>query len=425
METKRGLVWFRDNLRIHDNEPLNKALEECDEVILLYIYNRRFFEEENWGIPRMGGQKIRFLFQTVEDLKANLEDNDLFLNEAYDYPVEYFYDLSKKMAIDCIYTSEGIGTEEKEEEKKIAKFITLKTYNTDRLFATKNLGFNLEDLPAVFTNFRKKVEKNGFIESPIYFERGKAISIELEPVNFLYRFAHKMQNPNPKSAHQFMGGETMAKKHLENYIWREQHIKTYKQTRNNLIGSSYSSKFSPWLAVGALSVKEVWKQISLFENNILQNQSTYWLKFELLWREFFKWTLVENQEKLFIKNGFKQPKIIDKPLHNNNFDNWKEGKTANEFINANMIELNQTGFMSNRGRQIVASYLIYDLKIDWRLGAAYFEQMLIDYDPASNYGNWTYIAGVGNDPRGGRHFNVEKQIEMYDPNREYIDLWAN
>ena len=87
--------------------------------------------------------------------------------------------------------------------------------------------------------------------------------------------------------------------------------------------------------------------------------------------------------------------------------------------------MNNTGFMSNRGRQNAASYLMHTMKIDWRLGAAYFEKMLIDYDPCSNYGNWIYIAGVGNDPRGGREFNIRKQVETYDPNGDYQKLWAS
>jgi len=89
-----------------------------------------------------------------------------------------------------------------------------------------------------------------------------------------------------------------------------------------------------------------------------------------------------------------------------------------------MRQLNQTGYMSNRGRQLVASCLIYDLGIDWRYGAAYFESQLLDYDVASNWGNWQYIAGVGADPRGGRHFNLDKQARTYDPEQRFIQTWG-
>ena len=102
---------------------------------------------------------------------------------------------------------------------------------------------------------------------------------------------------------------------------------------------------------------------------------------------------------------------------------WIKGETKEDFVNAAMIELQQNGWISNRARQIVASYLINNLKVDYRLGAAYFEQTLIDYDVCSNWGNWAYLAGVGNDPRGNRYFNINKQSTDYDKNKKYRDLW--
>ena len=106
------------------------------------------------------------------------------------------------------------------------------------------------------------------------------------------------------------------------------------------------------------------------------------------------------------------------------FQRWKDGQTANRFINANMNELRQTGWMSNRGRQNVASYLIYDLGLDWRKGAQWFEQELIDYDPCSNYGNWLYISGYGSSTKESRYFNTTIQSTLYDPNGEYTEYWT-
>jgi deoxyribodipyrimidine photo-lyase len=104
---------------------------------------------------------------------------------------------------------------------------------------------------------------------------------------------------------------------------------------------------------------------------------------------------------------------------------WINGITKNDFIDANMLELKLTGFMSNRGRQNVASYLINDLQLDWRFGAAYFEEQLIDYDVSSNWGNWAYLAGVGNDPRTNRYFNIEKQANDYDKSKVFRNLWLH
>jgi deoxyribodipyrimidine photo-lyase len=145
--------------------------------------------------------------------------------------------------------------------------------------------------------------------------------------------------------------------------------------------------------------------------------------FEVLWRDFFRLTAKKHGEKIFQKGGPKgevNPNWIE---NEKIFDLWANGETGVPFIDANMKELNLTGFMSNRGRQNVASFLINDLRINWQMGAEYFESVLIDYDPASNYGNWNYIAGVGSDPREDRYFNILSQAKNYDPNGDYVKLW--
>ena len=188
-----------------------------------------------------------------------------------------------------------------------------------------------------------------------------------------------------------------------------------------LIGPNYSSKFSPFLALGCISPVSIFNQIVKFEQERVKNVSTYWLKFELLWREFFKLTSARYGKRIFLNDGITGRKVY---YQNNrlNFKKWINGNTADDFVNANMIELKKTGFMSTRGRQNVASYLVHDLNVDWRWGARYFESQLIDYDCASNWCNWMYVAGVGNDPRS-RKFNTQLQAEKYDANRDYRKIW--
>jgi len=106
------------------------------------------------------------------------------------------------------------------------------------------------------------------------------------------------------------------------------------------------------------------------------------------------------------------------------FDLWAIGKTGVPFVDANMRELTATGWMSNRGRQNVASFLVRDLKVNWQMGAEYFESQLIDYDTCSNWGNWNYVAGVGSDPREDRYFNILTQAKNYDPLGDYVRLWC-
>jgi deoxyribodipyrimidine photo-lyase len=185
----------------------------------------------------------------------------------------------------------------------------------------------------------------------------------------------------------------------------------------------YSTKFSAWLAVGAISPRRIYWEIKKYESQILKNESTYWVIFELLWRDYFNFYMHFFPLAYF---RFKQNSVN---FYNEKqkiiFNNWKIGNTGIPFVDANMKELLTTGFMSNRGRQNVASYLINDLKINWFAGAKYFQEYLIDFDVASNYGNWSYLAGKGNDPRTNRYFNIEKQRQTYDPKNEYINLWNN
>jgi deoxyribodipyrimidine photo-lyase len=231
--------------------------------------------------------------------------------------------------------------------------------------------------------------------------------------------------PDSRASIIFNGGESEGKKRLDTYLFETQSISSYKETRNGLVGENYSSKFSAWLALGCLSARQIYHEIKRYEEEVGANESTYWLVFELLWRDYFRFMMKKHKHSFFMQQGIK---AAGKTIIEHNpilFNNWINGKTGNDFIDANMLELKLTGFMSNRGRQNVASYLCHQLKLDWRWGAAYFEQQLIDYDVCSNWGNWAYLAGVGNDPRGSRVFNTEKQADEYDKNKLYRAMWLN
>ena len=208
---------------------------------------------------------------------------------------------------------------------------------------------------------------------------------------------------------------------MDHYFWKTKKLSFYKQTRNGLLGVDYSSKFSAWLANGSISARQIYWEIISYEKEIKKNQSTYWLIFELIWRDYFKYISLKHQDSIFHLGG-----ILKKEYDWENdieiIKNWINGTTKEPFVNANMIELKKTGWMSNRGRQNVASYFAKDLLLDWRIGAAYFESQLIDYDVHSNYGNWMYVAGVGNDPRD-RKFNVRLQAERYDEGGKFQRIW--
>lgn len=227
---------------------------------------------------------------------------------------------------------------------------------------------------------------------------------------------------NSRGVLDFKGGETTGKERVKNYFWQQDCLRVYKETRNGMLGANYSSKLSPWLALGCLSPRYIYEQVKEYEYQRVKNQSTYWLLFELVWRDYFRFICQKHGNKVFHKSGLQGVAI---PWKEDwvTFQKWQEGKTGFPLVDANMRELLTTGFMSNRGRQNVASFLTKNLGINWQMGAEWFESLLIDYDVCSNWGNWNYIAGVGNDARGFRYFNIPKQAKDYDPEGKYVKYW--
>lgn len=224
----------------------------------------------------------------------------------------------------------------------------------------------------------------------------------------------------PRSVLEFKGGETEGLKRLKYYLWDSDLASTYFDTRNGMIGGDYSTKFSAWLALGCLSPRLIYHELQKYETQRVANKSTAWIVFELKWRDYFKFFAMKHGNAIFFEEGtagLELPWSYDRPL----FERWRDGKTGVPLIDANMRELAATGFMSNRGRQNVASYLALDMGVDWRRGADLFESLQIDYDVASSWGNWVAAAGL----TGGRinRFNPIKQSNDYDPKGEYIRLW--
>lgn len=183
------------------------------------------------------------------------------------------------------------------------------------------------------------------------------------------------------------GGETSALERLQYYTFKSQLLTGYRWTRNRSEGLDYSSKFSPYLALGCISPREIYETVKEYEQMITKNQSTWWLVFELVWRDYFTFKGMKFGDEIFKTKGYKY-KNVDFENDPEKFKKWCNGTTGIPFIDAHMRQLNETGFMSNRGRVNCASYFVVDLNIDWTWGAAYFESKLIDYDVTSNWMNW-------------------------------------
>ena len=422
-----AIIWFRNELRVADNMLLSVA-SKYENVYPVYCFEEEEFGKVDLGMDKTGAFRAQFIRESIEDLRKSLKELGSNLIVRQGNSVSIIATLAQELNAQAVLASKEVTHEEVIREKQLQVMLPegseLQLYWQSTLYHLSDLPIEIGELPEVFTNFRKIVEKKSMVRDLV--TPTKTLP-SIHDINFgeipsLAQLGLQSVAVDSRTAIQFHGGESAAKERMQHYFWETEKVASYKETRNGLIGSDYSSKFSPWLALGCLSPRTIFHEIKRFENAIKKNSSTYWLIFELIWRDYFRFMALKHGNKLFQKGGI-LGKYQPSRKHETSFRRWCDGATGVDFVDANMLELKLTGFMSNRGRQNVASFLVNDLNIDWRWGATYFESMLIDYDPCSNWGNWTYVAGVGNDPRQDRYFNITTQAERYDPNGEYVDLW--
>jgi deoxyribodipyrimidine photo-lyase len=429
MSEKRVLVWFRNDLRLHDNPALHNALKKADKIVAVYCFDKRLLEKNSFDWKRTGDFRLKFLIESIQSLQKNIAEQGGELILTIGNPEDEIARLAIQYKVSSVYYNTEPCSEERSTELALEKKlnearIDWLSHWHGTLVNKEDLPFSVKNLPNVFTKFRHQIELECTFHSPTPFEyelktEGKS-ELTIEQLRQGMQYS---ETKDDRAVIHFFGGENSALARLNEFIWQSNAIATYKETRNGLIGRNYSSKLSPWLAVGAISPRLIAKEIERYENEVVKNESTYWMIFELLWRDFFRFTAYKAGIDLFKLNGIQQKSIGEKSRDLETLMTWINGETGDQFVDANMRELKLTGWMSNRGRQNVASYFVHELNMDWRLGAEYFEHQLIDYDPASNWCNWAYLAGVGNDPRGDRKFNTLKQANDYDKNHEHRRMW--
>ena len=422
-----GLYWFTQDLRIDDNPLLQRASQEVDMLICLYCIPdmTRFlthYAQEN----QFGAEKLRFLSQSLYDLSESLNALDQRLVITTEPPLKTLANIIEQYPVTHLYGDYFAGSDERHiwQQLEVAfPSLVMTQDNVHSLYRKADLPFSLASLPATFTQFRKQMEAQPKLPvniAPPLSGLPKPFDVHIENTILADDLAQYQEVSDSPPA-LFDGGEQAGLAHARRYF-ASSLPQEYKQTRNDLDGMDYSTKLSPWLALGCLSPHTVLARLAEHERQFGANDSTYWISFELLWREYFYWSALKNKTSLFQFAGNKSSAPLTS-FYAQRFLQWKRGETPFPIVNACMHQLKQTGYMSNRGRQIVASCLIHELQLDWRYGAAYFETQLVDYDVASNWGNWQYLAGVGADPRGSRRFDLDKQTQQYDANLVFIDRW--
>ncbi|CAF1716276.1 unnamed protein product, partial [Brassica napus] len=434
------ILWFRNDLRVLDNDALYKAWSSSDTLLPVYCLDPRLFHTTHFfSFPKTGALRGAFLMECLADLRKNLMRRGLNLLIRSGKPEDILPSLAKDFGAHTVFAHKETCSEELYVERLVDKALKRVGNGTkleliwgSTMYHKDDLPFDVLDLPDIYTQFRKSVEANCRIRS------STRIPVSIGPTPCVDNWGDVptlgqlgLEPQEVTRGMRFVGGESAGLGRVFDlyinvvclFFYLQDLLKVYKETRNGMLGPDYSTKFSPWLAFGCISPRFIYEEVQRYERERIANNSTYWVLFELLWMDYFRFLSIKCGNSLFHLGG---PRDVqgewsqDKRL----FESWRDGKTGYPLIDANMKELSTTGFMSNRGRQIVCSFLVRDMGLDWRMGAEWFETCLLDYDPCSNYGNWTYGAGVGNDPREDRYFSIPKQAQNYDPEGEYVAFWV-
>lgn len=407
-----NIYWFQNDLRTYDMPLLSKALDN-GPVIGIYTFDPSLFVYNTYGFVKKDMFYLNHVYDALIELKQELEIQGIPLYIFKASIKETLIQLKAHIPINHVYAAYQLGYEEEKSYESVKSLgMTLIQESFHSLYSLNDLPFDIDNLPDIFTVFRKKIEERHYIPpNSIHLKK----QVWIDPLQIPFESKSSLGITH---VHSFVkSGMNQALEHLEQYF-KHKYASTYKLTRNDMEIFESSTKFSPHLAIGTLSPQMIMRKLLQYESEVDKNESTYWIYFELLWRDFFYFTHLKFKHKVFSKDGlfgFQGSK------HNQAFiDAWMKGETGFPLVDANMRLLNKTGYMSNRGRQNVCSFFALVIRQDWRIGAAYFESKLIDYDVSSNTLNWLYLSGLGNDPRENRMFNMIKQGEQYDPNRAFV-----
>lgn len=455
------VLWFRGDFRLRDNPTLAAALKGADTLLCVAVDDTQW-RERQWSFQRRGparltawqhataalndqltslGQRLHvitgqaghvlptFLNSLLVPNGDNTRSHVRVFTQAFHAPYEQDDLRALRATLSELAQTSGMCG--------VAAVVTVEEIDSGDLLDAEKLPFGkastLHTLPPVFTAFRHQVERcdmpmRALLPAPLAmpgpplgYESGEAL-----PRAAPLQLSEQFDSPLEVS-------EAAGLKHLAWYF-SDQKAHHYKSTRNGLMrsaatGSGYATKLSSWLALGCLSPVTVWHALKSFEADNGASNSSHWIGFELLWREHFRWLHKRHGASLYKAQGSvaqqsppAQHKILAR--QSADFERWRTGQTDSPFVNAGMRELALTGYVSNRMRQVLASFWLYEYAGDWRLGAAWFEHTLLDYDVMSNTGNWLYIAGLGSDPKGGRRFDVAWQARTHDPQGVYTRRWS-
>jgi deoxyribodipyrimidine photo-lyase len=404
----KSLFIFRRDYRIRDNIGLYNCIKESDKIYPIFIFTKEQITDKN---KYKSDNAIQFMIESLKDLNEQLDSK---LNIFFGDDIKILKNISKKLGVTAIFTNTDYTPFAIKRDENIKKMcekenIIFKTFNDILLYEPLSIRTGTDKIYQKFTPFYNSALKID-VPKPLNIKtdnKFKKINKMMNLTSFdkikKYYKTNKMVNRK--------GGRTEGLKILKNI----ENFKTYEKTRNNL--TQKTTELSGYLKFGCISIREVY--------HILKDKfgKTNPLIRQLIWREFY-YNLGFGFSDRFGKSLKPQYDNIKWIGKQSDFEKWKNGKTGFPIVDAAMTQLNKTGYMHNRGRLIVASFLIKNLQINWQQGEKYFAQKLLDYDVLVNNGNWQWVSSSGADSQPYfRIFNPILQSKKFDKNAEYIKKW--
>ena len=397
-----SIFWFRRDLRLHDNVALYHALQSEEKILPIFIFDKDILEK----IPK-NDARISFIHKELNIMNEHLQSFEARISMFHGNPKEVFQTLIEKYHVVKVFTNHdyepyAIKRDLEIKELLASNTIEFHTYKDQVIFERNEITKKDGTPYVVYTPYSKKwmeayhinAQKNYPSEDLLsgFYSSVKLTVLTLDDIGF-----------------------TETRIPIKNYIFNSRIINEYEETRN-FPALDNTSKLGPHLRFGTVSVRQMASRADAQENKIF-------LK-ELIWREFFMQILWHFPQTH--KDSFKSK--YDRINWRNNeeeFKKWCNGTTGYPMVDAGMRQLNETGFMHNRVRMLVGSFLCKHLLIDWRWGEAYFAEKLHDYEMSSNVGNWQWVAGTGVDASPYfRIFNPTSQIQKFDKELKYIQKWV-
>ena len=417
------ILWFKNDLRLHDNETLVKAIASGRPILPIYCFDPDHYRPLKLGFPKTDMVRFDFLKESVYNLRENLKGIGGNLKILCGSAAILIPELAVQYRCTQIFTEQEFATEEMKVlssvKQALPEYCKLELYWGRTLYHIEDIPYKIPDIPLTSKTYRIQTQQNSKIRKSFDTPKTlRTIGLPKSEWGELPEISQVGLDKEKNYALTFVeGGESKALERLNFYLFETEQLTSYRWTRNRSLGMDYSSKFSPYMALGCLSPRTIYEAVKSYEKTVKKNQSTWWMIFEIVWRDYFTFKLMRFQNAIYQTEGYSNKThefINDKEL----FGRWCEGQTGIPFVDAHMRQMNETGFMSNRGRVNCSSFLVYDYKVDWTWGAAYFESKLIDYDVGSNWMNWhtqAYQIWYTNPVHQGNKYKAQEFLRKWIP----------